>query len=93
MVIRDVFPMILRCSKWFSVSCLSVNEDKCYSVIYGCHQIADYNYLGGSNKRRISYKHLGIHFDHKLKFSDHIRKVKNFSEFDVVVYKARNIFV
>ena len=59
---------IERANEWFSENALTVNNNKCYTMIFGKNGIAHYNALGESSQKLVG-KYLGIIIDNKLSFT------------------------
>ena len=84
---------IERANEWFSENALTVNNSKCYTMIFGKNRIAHYNALGGSSSQKLVGKYLGIIIDNKLSFTDHIKRIcTKLATFCGIIYKARNLF-
>ena len=80
-LISEVETELLNIDRWLNLNKLTINTGKTETIFFGSHRrlkkVDDkiINYKGIPLKRSIKVKYLGVLFDHKMQWEDHIKTI------------------
>ena len=80
-------------TNWFVSNKLTVNEDKCEAISFGCGKPDKNTILRNELPYQNAWKYLGLHLDGSLKFREHIDYVtKKLNKFCGLIYRVRHMY-